>query len=486
MIPFLSWEPDKGPYSASSTDVVLNVLPISNGYGPFASLEEVSDSLGAQCRGSVWYRNTAGSYGFIAGTATALKKLNADGTWTDVSRTVGGAYALADGHFWQFEVFGTNLYATHLNDDLQVFDIDAGANFAAASGSPPKAKFIRTVGDFLFLAHLKSGATTYPQRWQHSKINDPTNWTVDGSVGASDQQDIPDGGAIAGVLPMQGGARIIQERAKRLLTFTPGSAFAFTSSDIDADRGASSPYAIVPIGGGGYFYLNETGFHMNDAHVPIGAERVDDYFFASLNRSKLGEVQAVVDPYHKMVWVTFEDQGGARRMIGYNWQLDRWTQADAQPEFLVTAVTAGSTLNDLDSYGTLNDIPAPLDSNIFQGDYPSFGAFTSSDKLSLFAGPAAAATIETATTELTPEMRSFVTGAKIKGNASDYTMQVGAGALPDDALSWSSAVARSSRTGMVPFRSDGAYHRFRVTIAAGGSWTHAHGVTPFFQPSGQA
>lgn len=203
MIPFLPYEADKGPYSATSTDNVLNVLAILNGWGPMPSLTSVSDSLGAQCRGAAWYRNTAGTYGFIAGTATALFKLASDGTWDDVSRTVGGAYALADGHMWQFEVFGTNLYATHLNDVLQVLDMDSGTDFAAAAGSPPQAKFIRTIGDFLFLAHLKVGADTFPKRWHHSQINDPEDWTITGDAGDSDRQDIPDGGDITGIIPMQ-------------------------------------------------------------------------------------------------------------------------------------------------------------------------------------------------------------------------------------------------------------------------------------------
>lgn len=601
MIPLLPFEPDKGPYAAGSIDYVMNALPVANGWGPMPSLSAVSDSLGAQCRGAVWYRNTAGTYGFIAATAKQLYRLGSDGSWSDISRnqvtngtfdsdtgwtkdanvtisggvaslatagvvtalsqsqtftagatyritfTISGysaggirprltggtsvsgttrtangtytevltavsgnntfgigtngattlnvdnviiqkvdAYALADGHLWQFEMFGSKLYATNLNDPLQVLDVDTGTHFVSASGSPPQAKFIRTIGDFLFLAHLKSGATTYPQRWQHSKINDPTSWTVDGSVGGSDQQDIPDGGEITGILPLSGGARIIQRNAKRLLTFTPGSAFSFSSSDIDTAQGAAAPYATVSIGNGAYFYVNETGFYMNDAHTPIGAERVDDFFFASLDTAKLAEVQAIADPYQKMVWVAYLDQSGTRRMIGYHWQLDRWTQADAQPELLVTAVTAGSVLDDLDDLGELDDILVPLESSSFQGSYPSFGAFTSSDILSMFGGSGAAAVIETTTTELTPESGSFVTGAKVKGKLTNYSMQVGKATLPDEPLTWSASTVRSQRTGMVPFRSDGKYHRFRVNIDAGSDWTHIHGVTPFFIPSGFA
>lgn len=602
MIPFTPWEPDKGPYSATSSDNVLNVLAIMNGWGPMPSLTSVSNSLGAQCRGAAWYRNTAGTYGFIAGTETKLYKLASDGSWSHVSKlgtngvsngtfdsdtvwakgtnvtigsgvatwtssasgnrlsqsfsfvagtiykvvytvsafTEGGVrvlfeggttvtgttrtangtyteyltavtgnvslffrcvgtttlsidnvtvqalanYTLAEGHYWQFEVFGSNLYATHLNDALQVLDMDSGTEFADASGSPPQAKFIRTIGDFLFLAHLKVGADTFPRRWQHSQIDDPADWNITGDAGDSDRQDIPDGGDITGIIPMTGGARVIQESAKRGLIFTPGSAFSFQSNDIDATRGAACPYAIVPLGSNTYFYINETGFYMGDEHRAIGAERVDDYFLGDVDPAKMAEVQAIADPYQKMVWLRYTDQSGTNKMLGYNWQLDRWTRSDVAAELLVSAVTTGEVIDDITDI--VDTVDRPVDSSAYQGGVKAFGAFTSSDELQTFAGDASAFTVETTTNELTPDGGSFVQGAKLKGNVTDYTIQVGKATLPDGSLTWSAPSTRSSRTGMCPFRSDGKFHRFRVNGTAGGSWTHLHGVTPFFIPSGSA
>ena len=110
----------------------------------------------------------------------------------------------------------------------------------------------------MFLAHLKVGGVTHPRSWQHSKINDATNWTVDGSPGASDGQDIADGDDIVAVLPsMSSGARIIQKRAKRGLVFSPGSATAFQQIDIDATRGAVAPHSVVSLGSNDYFYLTK-------------------------------------------------------------------------------------------------------------------------------------------------------------------------------------------------------------------------------------
>ena len=487
MIPFAPFEPDKGPFSAVSTDTATNVLPTSVGWGPMPQLSDLSAALAAQCYGAWWYRNTTGSFGFIAATKTKVYRMTSTGTWTDISKG-GGTYTGPDtGDLWQAERFGTKIYLTNLNDPLQVLDVDTGSAFADASGSPPRAKYIETVGDFLFLAYLKVGADVFPQDWQHCKINDPTNWTVTGAAGDSDRQQIADGDEIVAIMSNIGGARIIQRRCKRRLIFTPGSTYSFQMQDIDGARGAVAPLAVIPFGGEAYFYLNETGFYIGDAHEPIGAERVDNYFFKDVNLDKLGEVQGIADPSEKIVWIRYQDQNSAYKMLGWHWQLNRWCRADAAPIVLVSAVSIGAVLNDLDALGTLDQINIPLDSRQFKGGRITFGAFTSSNKLSLFAGSPAAATAETATTELTPESGSFVSGAKLKSDApSTYTMQVGSAQVADASLTWSSANTRAARTGLVPFRSDAKLHRFRVNIPAGADWSHLHGVSPEFQPSGAA
>jgi hypothetical protein len=41
-------------------------------------------------------------------------------------------------------------------------------------GSPPRSKYIKTIGDFLMLGYLKVGATEYPSKWTTSGLNDAT------------------------------------------------------------------------------------------------------------------------------------------------------------------------------------------------------------------------------------------------------------------------------------------------------------------------
>jgi hypothetical protein len=607
MIPFPPYEPDKGPFSATSTDGGQNILPISNGWGPMTDLVETGDSLGAQCFGAWWVRDTSGDFSFYAATKTKIYKRNGAGGWDHASRlsadqTTNGTFAAdtnwtkgtnvtiaagvatwtaspnaagieqaqsftagtiykvtftvsgytaggvrpsleggtavtgttrsangtyteyltavtgnitfairgigasttlnvdnvtvqalanytgpADGELWQAERFGTYFLLTNINDPVQFIDVDTGSVFANLAGSPPQAKYIECVGDFLFLSYLKVGADEFPQDWQHSKINDAENWTITGTPGDSDRQNIPDGDEIVALFSRPGGARIIQRRCKRNLIFTPGSDFSFQMNDIDATRGAVAPLAVVPIGGDVYFYLNETGFYINDSHTPIGAERVDKTFFADIDLDKLSEVQGVADPASKIVWVTYTDQSGARVQIGWNWQLDRWIPPvvlGLAPYLLVSAVSVGAVLDDLDVYGTLDDITIPLDSRFWKGGRITFGAFTSNNKLAFFAGTPSAAIAETATHELTPDTGSYVDGAKLKSDAGDYTIELGYADLPDTALTWTAPSSRDTRTGMCSFHNDAKFHRFRANITEDTEWKHLHGCTPFFQESG--
>ncbi len=473
MIPFLPWMPDRGPYSADSTDQVQNLVPLANGWGPMPTLAEISDSLGAECVGGAFYRASDGSFGMVAGTATALFKLKtADGSWSDISGA-SAPFSVASGQLWQFERFGTGLYATNLEDVLQVYDVDVGGTFGAVPGSPPQAKYIRAMGDFLTLGYLKVGADEFPQDFQWCGLNDAEVWTVGEKF--SDRQTLPDGDEIVGLMKASFGGRIIQRNAKRAMTRDPQ--YVFRVSDIDPDNGAVAPYGIIPIGADDYVYLAEDGFYRGDARQPIGAERVNRYFFADVDLDALDTVQGGSNPFDKLVWWTYQDGSGTYKSIGYDWQLDRWCRSDIAVRLYVSAVTAGYTLEELDAaFGTnLDAYTVSLDSRIFKGGRPTFSAFTSDFKLKSFTGANSAGEAQTCQIELLPGSRAFLSGARLLSNSDDYTMAVATADLHGGSETWGSNISPET-TGMTPFRRSGRLHRFKVNIAAGDVWSHLHGI----------
>src|SRR5258708_3765371 len=139
-------------------------------------------------------RSSAGGWVIFAGSTTKLYKFNSGtSTWDDYSRISGGAYNVPVGDYWSWAQFGSKVLATNFNDNLQVIDIDTGAAaFADGAGSPPKARYVGIVGDFVFLACLNSN----PRKVRNSAINDTTGWTI--GTNLCDEQELPDGDNITG------------------------------------------------------------------------------------------------------------------------------------------------------------------------------------------------------------------------------------------------------------------------------------------------
>ena len=272
MIPFMPYRPDQGPLSGDSTDVALNVIGAPNGYVPAPSPVGPTAALPSQCLGSWVVRTASGAYIFFAATQTNIYRLGAGGTWSSVGSGYTGPLP---GDLWTAAKYGSRLYLSNEMDALQYIDVDSGSAFAAAPGSPPRAKFVCVIGDFLFLASLRIGASPFPQDWQHSAIDDPADWIIDGSRGASDRGTFPAGEEITGIMPRaNNGGRIFQRNAKRALIFSPGGATAFEVRDIDPTNGVFAPYSVIDIGNDDYVYIHEQGVFRGDSHTPIGFDNI--------------------------------------------------------------------------------------------------------------------------------------------------------------------------------------------------------------------
>jgi hypothetical protein len=104
-IPFAEWRPDMPAMSQWAREA-LNVIPAEESYVPFPALATNTNALAARAQGAAWFRCPDGTQKTFAGDATKLYLLSS-ATWSDVSRTVGGAYGTGGSDNWRFEQFGT-------------------------------------------------------------------------------------------------------------------------------------------------------------------------------------------------------------------------------------------------------------------------------------------------------------------------------------------------------------------------------------------
>jgi hypothetical protein len=478
---FAAYEPDRAIFNPAVTTNILNVVPVQDGWGPMPQLVAYSQALPARCFGATYVRSNTGSFSVIAGTQQRLYRLNpATLGWDDVSGP-SAPYGVPDSDRWSFARFGSKLLASTIGSPLQIYDVDAPSAFADAQGSPPRAKYVTVAGDFVMLAHLLN----QPQRVRWSAINDAEFW-LSGERG-SDFQEFPDGEDITGVFGDSVGAVVVQRKMFRVMTFDPASGFVFRSEVANPARGSIAPLSIVQIGPRDFVYLCEDGFFRGIEGTPIGAERVDRSFLEAINHADLSTVRGVGDPFKKIAWFAWQNSGGLNKLLGYNWQLDRWTQAENDITELTSTVSVGYTLNAMDQFGELADISIPLDSRFWLGGAPTFAAFTTDNRLAFFAGSPRAATIATADEQPIDGMRAFVgpRGLRVLTDALDFSVKVTTSDFPGGVRTQGGALSPSTVTGLVPCRRAGLLFGAELTIPAGTDWSHAIGIDFGAVPEGK-
>lgn len=472
MIPFAPFEPDRSKFNAAASEGTLNVLPAADGWKGMPQLTEVSDALGDECLGYVKVQDSNDNLTIIAGTRTDLFRLDTSTSpysWVNISKS-SGAYSVPIGDRWQFAVFGDHVIACNLGTVLQSYDINTPTAFADIAGAPT-ARTVWVVGDYLCVGSLLNE----PNKMAWSGLNDHTFWTY-GKRG-SDTQEFPDGGEVLGGFGAQTGGVVMQRNKIRYQNFAPNTGLTFTFSEANSERGTLSQFAYVSLAPQRFFYLSSDGFFSGVEGVPIGAERVDEWFFDTVDHNYLYDVRAVPDPFEKIVWWIFRTINGTRRLLGYDWQLDRWCLSDQDLSDAGPLLTPGITWDGLDAlYATIDDIDVPFDSRIFKGGSPAFAAFTTDNKLAYFTGTNQAATIQTAQIELNPGHRTFVNGGRVTSDATNYTVTIGSAAFHGGSITNKAAVSPSARSGHLPLRCSGKIHQVTVNIPAGENWTIASSV----------
>jgi hypothetical protein len=484
-IPLSPFEPDKASYNVAAVNMVVNALPIADGWGPMPSLSEVipveAEPEAIQtitgCTGVFHARTATGTVATFAGTATALYQFNpTDLVWEEVTRASG---SYSSSFRWVFIQFGNRVLATNGTDQIQKFDLGSDAEFENLAGSPPVCRSLIVVGDFVVALGIDGAPDTV--RW--CAINDTEQWTI-GEAGA-DEQRMPVGGDIMNGVPVTGGAVILMRSAMRAMRFALETGFIFAFSDITTERGAASPYGVAQIGQDDYVFYSPSGFYRTNS--PIGAERVDSWFNDTVDADYLEDMEATVDPFRKVVWWRFRAKDGSNNLLGYNWMLDRWCYSDIQFQALARVATPAVTIDGMDKYfDTIDDIDVPFDSRFWQSGASVFGGVSLDGRLAFLTGANLATDLYTAQFSPSDPDRFFVNGARLDSDGATYTMTLGSADYKGQEITWRQPVTPSSRTRFCSIRGDGRMHKLRVSYPAGAQWRTATTIELMGERSGFA
>jgi hypothetical protein len=476
VIPFSEFRPDMPDLGQWSREA-LNCVPAEESYRPFPSLVTATNALDARCQGAAWFRDTTGGVKMFAGDATKLYLL-ADQTWSDVSRTVGGAYAPGNDGSWRFAQFGSLAIGVNGVDTPQKFDLAAGTRFVVLGGSPPTGTFIAVVRDFVVLG--KIGVT--PQRVQWSGFNNAeTTW---GTVAATqaDFQDLPDGGNVTGIVGGEFGV-VFSETAVRRMSYE-GPPLVFRFDKIANDIGCSVPNSIASISDRAFF-LHKSGFFMvvrGQEIVPIGRGKIDRTFWSGFDEAAYFNCSAAIDPVRSLyIFAYSSGTAGStatpNRLAIYNWVTERWSRAVLDSELVFNGISHQDyTLEELDAFGDLDSLPYSLDSSYWSGSRSLllYGFYTD-HKSGSFSGPALAATVETAELNTGNGSRSVIRGCRPLIDGGAPRIRAGFRETQQSTVAWGPEVGLTP-AGMAPVLGSGRYVRIRATMAAGETWANMQGV----------
>jgi hypothetical protein len=473
-------------YSVSGVGVLTDVSRFTGTYSQTGTTTLTVTSSGHKLKtGDIIYLD------FTSGTATdgsfTVTVVDANTfTVTTTSATTSGNvtikvsatdYTTQSGDRVRFTQFGSQIIFTNNSQRLQAWDLTSSTSFKNLSDSAPIAKYITVVRDFVVVANTNEGSQK-PYRVRWSALNNENDW-VENVNTQSDYQDIPDGGQIVGIRGGEFGI-VFLDRAIHRMTYV-GTPFIFQFDNISRNKGCIASGSIAQYQGISFF-LSDDGFYMCDGQTvqPIGAEKVDRFFFNDASEFDFPSMSAAVDPVRKLVIWNYKGVDGNRHLIIYNFATKKWTYADAGTDYISESSTSSSTLEELDTLSaSIDALAISLDSLMFMGGKYFLGG-TKGTTVMTYTGSNLTARL--ATGDLGEGARTVVTLVKPQVDNGSASIAISSRQLLNQQVTYGTAVAASSEN-RVSLRSSGNYHRIQIN-PSGNNWKNATAVDVEIVPQG--
>ena len=447
-----------------------NVIPYARGYKPLPTIETFTDAIDDRARGFFAARSTTDVTKVFCGDEGKLYILNG-ASWDDVSKS--GGYSLGSSDNWNFTIFGNDIIASTITENLQKFEI--GTDTAFSDLVSVKAKYVTVIGEFLVTAYNEN----QPQRVRWSALNDPTDFTVSQTTQSDFQDIVGDHGAIQGIVGGEYGI-VFSEKAIHRMQYV-GTPFIFQFDKVQSGFGAFVPGSITKSYGRICYYLSEDGFYAFDGNksIPIGTNKINKFFFNDLSNTSsfVDRISAVIDPSNDIVvWAypSNNSTGELDKLIIYNYVLDRWSTADVDLQVLGFAKYLNLTLEQIaTTYPDLDQIQISFDSVFWGGQQLQLAAFTSDKKTGVFTGTAGTATFVTGENNIEGDRRAVVRSVTPLIDGGTLTTKVGYRDKQGATVNFTSAVSPSDN-GTCYFRQPGKYLRQQVDVV--GNFDQAFGL----------
>lgn len=486
MLMFGEYLPDIGPLENPGLLNCQNILPASAGYTYIPGPSNIStNTLDARPQGGASYHAQDGTVTIYTFVGTIDKLYSYGGhAFTDVSKM--GGYSTATTDSWEFAQWGNMVIATNYSDPVQVITLGSPP-FADLAGSPPKAKHIAVVDNFVVLGYINNG-TVLPYRVQWSGIGNSTTWTVSATTQADFNDLFNDGGVIQKVVGGEFGL-IFQERCITRMSYI-GAPLIFQFDLVESARGALAANSVVKIGANVAF-LAQDGFFVFDGQqsIPIGDGKVDQTFFNDVDISTLYLMNVSTYPTENIICWSYKSltaqTPACDTILLYNYSPDskvRWAYAKIDNYLMFNPISTAYTLDGLDAVSTnIDSLPVPppndisLDSPYWQGSINLLGIITANYHLAVLNAAPLAGIIETGEAWLQEPQRTWISLIRphIDMNTTGtVTAQIAGRNLESEAISYGPVCSINS-AGYIPVRANARFVRAKFNIT--GAYNQAQG-----------
>jgi hypothetical protein len=501
-IPKKEWLPDQPLLENPGFIKAKNVVASSNGYKPFTAVQAFSAAVSSAStdyvRGATAAKDNAGVSHIYAGDASNLWELSGT-TWDKVSVSADDYSGTATTEQWRFLQYGNSVIASNYNNVLQKIEMGS-AGFTVLGGSPPRARYLALIRDFIVTGNIvQTDGTIEPRRVKWSAFNRADNWTEDVKTQAGSQQML-EGGDVTGIVGGEYGI-IFQENQVSIMSYTgPPTIFRFDT--IEKRRGCKVPASIVRYGERTYF-LGDDDFYLfsTQGSQGLGKERVAQYFYNQYDPEYRHRMTAAADIRGKRILWAFPNKnatGGApNEVLIYDMTTNEFTYAEIGISNIFSALGVGYTVETLDNISNNLDSSAftlSFDDPYYTGGTPKLATFDINNRLGFFEGAPLNAQLETSEMRASPGQHIEVFNVRPlidteigpdSNSQSTPTIKASVGIRnsQQEVIDWGTA-RTINKWGECNFRRAGRFATIRLETS--GSYAIAHGADVKARGAGRA
>lgn len=477
------WRPDLPALNNPGVTVARNVLPALGSMPGSIAYEPIkqptlfsSTTLPSRPLGAISAQDTSGNGRVYAGCAEGLFKVNPSNLeWTDCSRSP--AYTPGT-EKWNFTKYGSWVIGTNFVNPPQFIDVDEDETFDDLT-TLVQGKYVCTSRGFVIVANTNDafdGFVPYRVRW--SGLDQPQSWEFSLTTQA-DFQDINGGsGVIQGIVGGED-VTIFMKNSIWKMTYV-GTPLIWQFDEIIQGKGCAVPESIITVEGITYF-LSDDGFYAYSGSKSlsrIGEGKIDKYFNNYANTDQYKYMSVAADPTRKLIYWSYASKdaidGEPDKFLIYNYSLGEFTEADSEIDFIYTSATLPWTIEQLDQFGTIENMPAPFDSPVWAGGNYQLTGMKNDGSIYLFTGGNQTGIIETAESYTIQQLQMI--NPNVQGDRTvvmrvrpvfdgfgQATVRVGSRLQSHGVLTWS-ALSPVNQSGWAPIRQQGRYHRVQLIL----------------------